>query len=560
MAKPVIVTRAGKGSALTWTEGDTNLTNLQNATIGITDGTTSGTLDLNDTLTFTAGTNVTLSYNSGTKALTVNATGGGITDLVQDTTPQLGGNLDVNGQQIVSVSNGNIIIAPDGTGIIRADKSIQIQTQGELRLADGDSSHYVGFKGPASIASNLIWTLPNADGTNGQVLSTNGTGTLSWATASGGASAPSVPVVAFAISNYTTLISGTTFRIGLTEEIDTENLITLDGNSQFTWPQGTYKVTFPSFYNASYASQQLIIAGRNGGNSSTFIDKGLIASKTDISSGTGIFAIGKNTQLCDFRYNKQTGGTNPTNRPFHFILERISKSGGTYSVLNSGTMTPSTTGGKFGDGGWSGGSNTTTASAFTFGDTTFCDIGSTPQIVIGSGVAGIEENGTVEFWFKFTHSSSNFAFFSSSSLTYNAPATSGITAFYRASDQKILLARGSGTGIGTIDIDMGTVSPNTWYHIAMTSSGSTQNFYAWINGVYKGTVNRYFTISSESKIGSAGYTSSNGSEVFFSDFRISYTNRYTNGVNFTPPSASFTHDADTMFLMRGDTNNANWGE
>jgi len=32
------------------------------------------------------------------------------------TTPQLGGNLDVNGQQIVSVSNGNISIQPNGTG------------------------------------------------------------------------------------------------------------------------------------------------------------------------------------------------------------------------------------------------------------------------------------------------------------------------------------------------------------------------------------------------------------------------------------------------------------
>lgn len=82
MAKPTIITRASKGSALSWTEGDTNLTNLRDATIGITDGTTSGTLDLNDTLTFTAGTNVTLSYNSTSKALTINSTasgGGGVT-------------------------------------------------------------------------------------------------------------------------------------------------------------------------------------------------------------------------------------------------------------------------------------------------------------------------------------------------------------------------------------------------------------------------------------------------------------------------------------------------
>lgn len=37
-------------------------------------------------------------------------------NVVEDTTPQLGGSLDVNGQKIVSVSNGNIDIEPHGTG------------------------------------------------------------------------------------------------------------------------------------------------------------------------------------------------------------------------------------------------------------------------------------------------------------------------------------------------------------------------------------------------------------------------------------------------------------
>ena len=40
----------------------------------------------------------------------------GISNLVEDTTPQLGGNLDVNGQTITSVSNGDIAISPNGTG------------------------------------------------------------------------------------------------------------------------------------------------------------------------------------------------------------------------------------------------------------------------------------------------------------------------------------------------------------------------------------------------------------------------------------------------------------
>jgi len=59
-------------------------------------------------------------------------------------------------------------------------------------LADADSSAYVGFKAPGTITSNRIWTLPAADGTTGQVLSTNGSGVLSWATSGGGGGGSSV--------------------------------------------------------------------------------------------------------------------------------------------------------------------------------------------------------------------------------------------------------------------------------------------------------------------------------------------------------------------------------
>ena len=48
-----------------------------------------------------------------------------------------------------------------------------------------NGTNYVSFKAPDTIASNVTWTLPAADGTSAQVLSTNGSGTLSWATASG---------------------------------------------------------------------------------------------------------------------------------------------------------------------------------------------------------------------------------------------------------------------------------------------------------------------------------------------------------------------------------------
>lgn len=64
--------------------------------------------------------------------------------------------------------------------------NLQIGSQGDLRLADSDSSNWVAFQAPATVTANVTWTLPSADGTSGQVLSTNGSGTLSWATSSGG--------------------------------------------------------------------------------------------------------------------------------------------------------------------------------------------------------------------------------------------------------------------------------------------------------------------------------------------------------------------------------------
>jgi len=62
-----------------------------------------------------------------------------------------------------------------------------LNAQAELRLADADSSNYVGLKSGTTVNTNIVWTLPTADGTSNQVLTTNGSGTLSFATVSGGA-------------------------------------------------------------------------------------------------------------------------------------------------------------------------------------------------------------------------------------------------------------------------------------------------------------------------------------------------------------------------------------
>ena len=117
------------------------------------DGT--GNIDLTEVIQDTVGamfssnteTNITATYqdSDGTIDLVVSASG--ISNVSEDSTPQLGGNLDVNGNSIVSASNGNIAITPNGSGKV---------------IIDG-LSH------------------PQADGNAGQVLKTDGSGNLAFA-------------------------------------------------------------------------------------------------------------------------------------------------------------------------------------------------------------------------------------------------------------------------------------------------------------------------------------------------------------------------------------------
>lgn len=112
--------------------------------------------------------------------------GSGISNIVQDTTPQLGGDLDVNGKDIVSVSNGDIEFNPNGNGRV-VFKGNATHGSGEFMLNCEQNSHGIVIKGPPhSAAASYTLTLPN-NIVNGQFLKTDGSGNLSWA-ASGTAS------------------------------------------------------------------------------------------------------------------------------------------------------------------------------------------------------------------------------------------------------------------------------------------------------------------------------------------------------------------------------------
>ena len=124
-------------------------------------------------------TNITATYqdSDGTIDLIVS---GGLSDVVADTSPQLGGDLDVQTREInTSTSNGNIKLTPNGSGVVEVKGAGG--NDGTLQLNCSANSHGVKIKSPPhSAGASYTLTLPNTDGSNGQVLKTDGSGGLDW--------------------------------------------------------------------------------------------------------------------------------------------------------------------------------------------------------------------------------------------------------------------------------------------------------------------------------------------------------------------------------------------
>ena len=183
-----------------------------------------------DTLTIAAGTGMTITTTAGTDTITFATSA--ITSVAADTSPQLGGNLDVNGNSIVSASNGNISITPNGSGKI---------------ILDGLS-------------------FPTSDGSADQVLKTDGSGNLSFATVSGGGG-----------SGIASLAADSSPQLGGDLDVNGNDIISVSNGNINLLPNGSGKV----------------ILDGNGSSGGVTITDGNI----DIRTGTG--AVSKVKFYCE---------------------------------------------------------------------------------------------------------------------------------------------------------------------------------------------------------------------------------------------------------------------
>ena len=107
----------------------------------------------------------------------------GIANVVDDSSPQLGGNLDVQTNQIVTTSNRDLELAPNGTGAVEVRGNTN---SGKIILNCEDNSHGFYLQAqPHSAGYTGGWTFPTSSGSSGQVLATNGNASaqLSWVSA-----------------------------------------------------------------------------------------------------------------------------------------------------------------------------------------------------------------------------------------------------------------------------------------------------------------------------------------------------------------------------------------
>ena len=97
------------------------------------------------------------------------------TDLSNDTSPQLGGNLDLNGNDIVTTSNADLELAPNGTGHVTVKGNTN---QGAIQFNCENNSHGQILKAaPHSEAASNTLTLPSTGG-DVDLVSTASTATL----------------------------------------------------------------------------------------------------------------------------------------------------------------------------------------------------------------------------------------------------------------------------------------------------------------------------------------------------------------------------------------------
>jgi len=279
-----------------------------------------------------------LGWNGSDYAWVADSDTSGIDNLSEDTTPQLGGSLDVNGQSIVSASNGNIAITPNGSGkvvidglshptadgsanqVLKTDGSGNLsfvdQSSGGIASVAADTTPQLGgdldINGQSIISAsngNIAITpngsgkiildglsFPTADGSADQVLKTDGSGNLSFVAQSTGGGGGSLTATASgALSNGQLIVVNADGTVSPVYQ----------ANSEASGSLTTFESATTGYTRAAYDanSGKVVIAYRDDGNNYYGTAVVGTVSGSTISFGTPVVFESANAQGLDIAYD-----------------------------------------------------------------------------------------------------------------------------------------------------------------------------------------------------------------------------------------------------------------
>lgn len=188
-------------------------------------------------------------------------------------TLSVAGNLSAS--NIITTSNGAINLDPNGSGVV-VFKGNATKGAGQFKLNCEANTHGITIKGPPhSAAASYTLTLPNDDGSSNQVLTTDGSGVLSWSTPSSG---------------------GSTTLLGLTDvgsDGTSGQVLTTNGSGSFTFTTvsggGSYNdAAVDTHLNTSTASNGEVLSW-NGSDYDWVAQSGGGGGGSTLSGGTSIY-------------------------------------------------------------------------------------------------------------------------------------------------------------------------------------------------------------------------------------------------------------------------------
>ena len=197
------------------------------------------------------------------------ATSSAISNVSEDSTPQLGGDLDVNGNDIVSVSNGNINLLPNGSGKVIMDGN---GTSGGISVSDGLIDIRTGTGAVSKIKFYCESSNAHAQTLQAAPHSAGSSAVLVLPTASG-------TLIGTGDSNTVSNTMITNSSITFTDESSTAGAVSLGGNLEFLAGEGI---------NTTASGDTLTIAGEDASSS----NKGIASfNSTDFSVSSGAVSL-----------------------------------------------------------------------------------------------------------------------------------------------------------------------------------------------------------------------------------------------------------------------------